>query len=109
MHEYDMSDMDDLRHVTIPRAEYEALRAAAKMLEKIREEAAICGKMCCIYTEEPDANGQKSMSGCMVDSVAPFLVSVAYPLREMCHHEGLDKQAGVCRQCGIHEEDIPAL
>jgi hypothetical protein len=93
----------------IPRLQYEALVAAAKELETIREEAATCGKMCCLYAEEADANGQKSMSGCIIDSVAPFLVSIAYPLREMCHHEGLDKQAGVCWQCGIREENIAAL
>jgi hypothetical protein len=96
-------------YVLIPRAQHEALMAAAKELETIREEAVTCGKMCCIYAEEPDANGQKSMSGCIVDSVAPFLVSIAYPLREMCRHGGLDKQAGICRQCGIHEEDIAVL
>jgi hypothetical protein len=76
--------------------------------DAIRDEAAISGKMCCLHAEEPDANGQKSMSGCMIDSVAPFLVSIAYPLREMCRHQ-VDEQAQVCRLCGINAEAIRAL
>lgn len=90
-------------HMNARITELEAERDA------VREEAATCGKMCCLYAEEADANGQKSMSGCMIDSIAPFLVSIAYPLREMCLHEGLDAQAGVCRQCGINEEDIARI
>lgn len=75
-------------------------------LEAMRSAVAKVAVMLCIYEEEPDENGQKSFQGSLAESAAADLVSIAFPLREMCRHR-IDEQAGCCRICGINIEDIP--
>ena len=98
-----MDDDSAIRHHLL--SQEELIGSLRGQLETMRSAVAKIAVMLSIYEEEPDANGQRSFNGCMMDAAAADLVSIAFPLREMCRHK-IDEQAGCCRICGINIEDI---
>lgn len=66
------------------------------------------GKMLSVYGEDcfppPNEQGQRHFGDLMMESAAKMIVSIFYPLRDLCAH-AWDEQAGCCRTCGAHRED----
>lgn len=81
------------KRVGLSQRDADALRSAVEMLgrwfEPVRNE-----------------KGQASFNDCLIESIELDLVAAFYPLRELCPHTAIDQQAGCCRKCGIHVEDI---
>lgn len=79
----------------VPAADMESLRRTGMMLDRYADNCF----------PPPNENGQVHFSKILMDSAAQQIVSLFYPLRELCTHV-IAEHAGCCRKCGIDVEEL---
>lgn len=103
---------DGVTQATLSLTHAEAVELALKLLGRDAEQLETTGKMLGRYVDDcfppPNDMGQVHFGRAVMDCAATNILSLFYPLRELCTHRW-DEQAGCCINCDAHIEDRERL
>lgn len=74
--------------------------------KRIHEAGIMLDRWASECSPPPNELGQKDFGLIVMDSAAQAVLSVFYPIVELCSHDVIDEQAGVSRRCGVYVEEL---